>query len=65
MIEAHEEMNQALEQFDWMERALTALRKDVLPRSESWFSLLAERPLDENRRLRAVIERYLDKGPRS
>jgi hypothetical protein len=47
---------QTVEQLERMSEALSALRKELLPGQPKKFSILAEGPLEEMRRLQAEIE---------
>jgi hypothetical protein len=58
MIESDNQLNQAIEQLGRMYRALRALREEVRPKSEQWFAVMAEGPLDEIAKLREEIEAY-------
>lgn len=49
------ELTQALEQLARMYRILAGLRANVLPKSAHQFSLMSEGPLDEIRRLEAMV----------
>jgi hypothetical protein len=62
MISTDEQLAQAIEQLGRMHHALAALKKEVLPLSESRFALLAEGPLDEIRKLEAAIDVYTGKA---
>jgi hypothetical protein len=61
MITDDEQLDQALEQVARMYRALASLRKDVLPRSDRQFALMAEGPIDEIRKLAGEIDCYIGK----
>lgn len=52
-------MEQAVEQLKRMNIALSALRRELLPRQPRKFALLAEGPLEEIRRLRDEIEHLM------
>jgi hypothetical protein len=41
-----------------MYRALAALRREVKPKSEQWFAVMAEGPLDMIAQLKEEIEAY-------
>jgi hypothetical protein len=58
MISNNEELTQTLEAMGYMYRALASLRKEVLPKSQQWFALMAEGPVDEIRRLEEQINEY-------
>ena len=58
MIENDQQLNQTLEQLARMYRALSALRREVKPKSEQWFAVMAEGPLDMIADLKADIEAY-------
>jgi hypothetical protein len=58
MIENDQQLNQTIEQLAGMYRALAALRREVKPKSEQWFAVMAEGPLDMIARLKAEIEAY-------
>ena len=49
-------LDQTVEQLGRMNEALTALRRECLPREPRKFAILAEGPLEEIRRLQAEIE---------
>jgi hypothetical protein len=52
-----ERLAQTIEMLELMNDALRHLRKEVLPKNPRMFSLMAEGPLDEMRRLQAEIEK--------
>jgi hypothetical protein len=58
MITNDEQMDQAVDQLGRMYCALSSLRRDVLPKSRQWFTLMAEGPMDEIRRLEEQIAEY-------
>jgi len=58
MITNDEQLDQAVEQLGRMYRARADLRKEVLPRSRRWFTLMAEGPVDEIRSLQGQIDAY-------
>ena len=58
MIANDDEFEQTLEQLDRMNRALSLLRRDVLPQNPQQFALLAEAPLDHIRRFHDELEQY-------
>jgi hypothetical protein len=60
MITNDEQLNQAVDQLTKMYQALTHLRAEVLPINPSRFTLLAEGPRDEIRRLQQEIDAYMD-----
>ena len=49
-------LEQTVEQLERMNTALSALRRELLPRQPRKFAILAEGPLEEIRRLRDEIE---------
>ena len=49
-------LNQSVEQLERMNEALAALRRELLPGQPKKFSILAEGPLEEMRRLHLEIE---------
>jgi hypothetical protein len=49
-------LNQTVEQLERMNEALGALRRELLPGQPKKFSILAEGPLEEMRRLQAEVE---------
>jgi hypothetical protein len=58
MISNDEELLAALQAIGLMYRAMASLRKDVLPKSRQWFTLMAEGPVDEIRKLKEQIDEY-------
>jgi hypothetical protein len=62
MITTDEQLSQAVEQLGRMYRALSALKKEVLPVNGRQFALMAEGPLDEIRRLEGAIDAYTGKA---
>jgi hypothetical protein len=58
MIENDQQLDQTLEQLARMYRALAALRREVKPKSEQWFAVMAEGPLDMIAQLKSEIEAY-------
>jgi hypothetical protein len=61
-ITTDQQLDQALDQLNRMYRALTAIKREVLPVSEQRFALLAEGPLEEIRRLEEAIGAYSGKA---
>ena len=51
---------QAIEQMGRMQRILQSYHTDILPKNARNFAIFAEAPLDEIRRLREDIARYLE-----
>ena len=49
-------LEQTVEQLERMNTALSALRRELLPRQPRKFAILAEGPLEEIRRLRDEVE---------
>lgn len=49
-------LTQTLEQLERMNEALSALRRELLPGQPKKFSILAESPLEEIRRLQSEVE---------
>jgi hypothetical protein len=49
-------LTQTVEQLELMNQALTTLRRECLPGQPKRFSILAEGPLEEMRRLQVEIE---------
>jgi hypothetical protein len=49
-------LTQTMEQLERMNEALIALRRELLPGQPKKFSILAEGPLEEMRRLQSEIE---------
>jgi hypothetical protein len=58
MITNNEQMAQALEVMGLMYRSMVSLRKEVLPKSQQWFALMAEGSVDEIRKLEEQINEY-------
>ena len=59
MITNETEFNQAIEQMDRMYRALASLKARRPPIEPTQFSVMAEGPIDEIRRLQADIDSFL------
>ena len=64
MIQSMSELTQAREQLQRMQRAMDALRRDVLPVNPDRFSLMAEGPQDEIARLQADIDDFTRRSHR-
>jgi hypothetical protein len=62
MIRNDEELGVVREQLERLEGILRSLKRDVLPRSEAQFRLMAEGPIDEHAKLRREIDQYLGIG---
>ena len=62
MITSDEQLSQAVEQLGRVYRALSALKKEVLPVNGRQFALMAEGPLDEIRKLEQAIDAYTGKA---
>ena len=60
MIENTEQLQQAIEQMGRMQRILQSYHTDILPKNARNFAIFAEAPLDEIRRLREDIARYVE-----
>jgi hypothetical protein len=58
MIENDAQLNLTLEQMGRMYRTLADLRREVLPRSQRWFNLMAQGPVDEIRKMQAEVDAY-------
>lgn len=50
-------LTQTVEQLERLNEALSSLRRELLPDQPKKFAILAERPLEDMRRLRDEIER--------
>jgi hypothetical protein len=61
MIETHAQLQQAIEQIERLYHGLNALRRDILPKNQRSFALLAEGPLDEIHKLQAEIDDYISR----
>ncbi len=58
MIRNNTELRQTFEQLERMQRALTALRDEVLPVNPRLFAAMAEGPLDYIREFHDELEAY-------
>lgn len=58
MIHTDEQLDLTLEQLGRAYRALAALRAEVPPRSDAWFTLMAEGPVIQIRQLLREIDEY-------
>jgi hypothetical protein len=59
MIENDEQMRATHEALGHLYRALASLRRDLLPASPRQYSLFAEGPLEQIRKLQSEIDQYL------
>lgn len=59
MIENDKQMKLTQECIELMQNSLDSLRKTVLPKSQVWYDIMAEGPLDELNKLQAEIDDYL------
>jgi hypothetical protein len=59
MISTTEEFNLTHEQLARVERALEAIRREVRPKNESLYRVMAEGYIEQIRELRAQIDKYL------
>ena len=59
MIETPEQVYQAIEQMGRMQRVLESFHRDILPKNPRNFSVFAEGPLDEIRKLQQEIDEYI------
>ena len=59
MIETEKELTQALEQLVRMQQALASIRKEVFSLNPRRFSLLAEGPLEEIRKIQSEVNEYI------
>jgi hypothetical protein len=59
MIEAIEQLDQAIEQMGRMQRILESYRAEVLAKNPRSFAMLAEGPLEQLRQLQAQVEEYV------
>jgi hypothetical protein len=59
MIENDEQLDATLQALGCLYRALSSLRKSVLPLNPRQYALFAEGPLDEISKLQAEINEYL------
>jgi hypothetical protein len=53
------QLQQALEQIENLCRAMQGLRADIFPKNPRNFAILAEGPLDEIRKLQALVDEYV------
>src|SRR6266700_1687126 len=61
MIQTEAQLQQAIEQIENLCGAVEALRKDIFPQNPRNFAILAEGPVDEIRKLQALIDDYLSR----
>ena len=59
MIENDAQLQQAIEQIERLYEGLDNLRADILPKNPRNFALFAEGPLDEIRKLQALVDDYV------
>ncbi len=59
MIQNEAQLQQALEQIENLCRAVQSLRAELFPKNPRNFAILAEGPLDELRKLQALVDDYV------
>ncbi len=59
MIQNEAQLQQALEQIENLCRAVQSLRAELFPKNPRNFAILAEGPLDEIRKLQALVDEYV------
>jgi hypothetical protein len=59
MIQSDAELSQTIRAMERLYLGLAAIRRDVFPRDERYFALMAEGPVDELRKLQREVDEYV------